>query len=218
MRRVTSRSSPAVLKWRREASHTWSFFSQFSADHPEPSSAADVENLSLRNLRQACEKMAAASGDSLMPTGPKQMRSLFQTAALYEAGDFSESDIRRHFPGKFRHEEFDGLRRHSFFFGDDSRHVVLKSKEIALARPHGHIMRSGQGLMPDAEVMSCTCYAAGVFASQLAVGNTVFGKFLSNREGSTQHHSIKRAADICANAFFRCVGTVGCSFGIRDVA
>ncbi len=161
-------------------SHAWSFFSQFSADHREPSSAADVENLSLRNLRQACEKMTATSGDLLMPTGPKQMRSLFQTAALYEAGDFSESDIRRHFPGKFRHEEFDGLRRHSFFFGDDSRHVVLKSKEIALARPHGHIMRSGQGLMPDAEVMSCTCYAAGVFASQLAVGNTVFGKFLSN--------------------------------------
>ena len=118
----------------------------------------------------------------------------------------------------FRHEEFDGPRRLSFFFGDDSRHVVLKSKEIALARPHGHIMRSGPGLMPDAEVMSCTCYAAGVFASQLALGNTVFGKFLSDRQGSAQHHSIKRAADICAIAFFRCLGTVGRSIGFRDGA
>jgi cellobiose phosphorylase len=161
------------------ASHTWSFFSRFLADHPEPSSAADVDEPALRNLRQACEKMANAGGNSPISAGPKQPRSLFQTATLFAAKDFDESDIHKHFPGDFRHEEFDGPRRLSFFVGDDSRHVVLKSKELAIARPHGHIMRSGPGLMPDAEVMSCTCYAAGVFASQLALGNTVFGKFLS---------------------------------------
>jgi cellobiose phosphorylase len=161
------------------ACHTWSFFSRFLADHPQPSSAIDADHRSLRNLRQACEQMALASSDLTTPAKRKRMGSLFQTAPLHETKDFDESDIRKHFPGQIRHEEFDGPRRLSFFFGDDSRHVVLKSKELALERPHGHIMRSGQGLMPDAEVMSCTFYAAGVFGSQLALGNTVFGKFLS---------------------------------------
>lgn len=158
------------------AFHAWSFFARFSADHPEPSSAADIDERALQNLHHVCETVA---WDSVKSAGPKQTRSLFQTAALYEAKDFDESDIHRHFPGDFRHEEFDGPRRLSFFFGNDSRHVVLKSKEKSLRRPHGHILRSGEGLMPDAEVMSSTCYAAGVFASQMALGNTVFGKFLS---------------------------------------
>jgi len=165
-------------------SHTWSFFSQFSADHPEPSSVADIHYQALQDLRQACEKMASGSRDLPLSTDSNQAPGLFQTAALYEVKDFDESDIRKHFPGDLRHEEFDGGQRLSFFFGDDSGHVALKSKEMALVRPHGHIMRSGQGLSPDAEVMSCTCYAAGVFASQMALGNTVFGKFLSTARDS----------------------------------
>src|SRR4029079_18065197 len=54
----------------------------------------------------------------------------------------------------------------------DARHVVLKAKELAVARPHGQILRSGQDLMPDGETLSVACFAAGAFASQLAVGNS----------------------------------------------
>jgi 1,2-beta-oligoglucan phosphorylase len=162
----------------RGARHTWSFFSHFAADHPEPSRAADADEATLRNLRSACEETASALNPLLSP-GAKPSPSLFQAANLFESKDFTDVDLRRHFPGPFRHEEFDRDRRLSFFFGADSHHVALKAKELAVARPHGHIMRAGPGLMPDSEVMSSTSYAAGVFACQLAVGNTVFGKFLS---------------------------------------
>jgi cellobiose phosphorylase len=165
------------------ASQSWSFFSYFSADHPQPSSAADIDGRMLRNLRLACEKMANAPVRTTVPARTPG-RTVFQTAKLFQAKDFEEREIRTFFPGPLRHEEFDGPRRLSFFLGADSRHVVLKSKESASARPHGHIMHSGQGLMPDAEVMSCTSYAAGVFAAQMALGNTVIGKFLSTvRDG-----------------------------------
>jgi cellobiose phosphorylase len=158
---------------------TFTFFSNFVADHPEPSSAADIDIARLRNLRAASEEMASAPADSDKTSTAKTARGVFQSADLYEAEEFDESDIQTYFPGPLRHEEFDGSRRLSFFCDPDSRHVVLKAKEVAVARPHGHIMRSGRGLLPDAEVMSCTCYAAGVFGSQMALGNTVFGKFLS---------------------------------------
>jgi 1,2-beta-oligoglucan phosphorylase len=160
------------------SAQTWSFFSRFSEDHPEASSAGDVDESSLQTLRQSC-KTAQIPGPEGLVRPPHRARSFFQEAPLFEAAELGEDEIHRLFRGPLRHEEFAESRRQSFFYGPDSRHVVLKSKELALARPHGHIMRSGLGLMPDAEVMSCAFYAAGVFASQMTLGNTVFGKFLS---------------------------------------
>jgi cellobiose phosphorylase len=155
-------------------SNTWAFFAQFSTDHPSASSADDIDDRTLHELQGACK-----STDFSPKSGRKPARSVFQAARLFQAEDLDEPDIARHFQGPLRHEEIIDSQRFSFFLGSDSRHVVFKAKELAAVRPHGHIMRAGQGLMPDAEVLSCTCYAAGVFASQMAVGNTVFGKLLS---------------------------------------
>jgi 1,2-beta-oligoglucan phosphorylase len=159
------------------------FFYKFVADHPEPSSSADMDDAGILSLRAAADELAHEPAS--MPAGaadlssPKPGRGVFQTADLYPADDLDESDIRSYFAGELRHDEFDGANRLSFFHGPQSLHVVLKAKEIAGARPHGHIMRSGRGLLPDADVMSCTCYCAGIFGSQMALGNSVFGKFLS---------------------------------------
>jgi 1,2-beta-oligoglucan phosphorylase len=171
-------SSPAQIN--AGSSQAWSFFSRFSPDHPQESSARDADDSSLQSLLENCRNSQVFRADPLLRRPPLRARSFFQEAPLFDAADLGEDDIQTLFHGPFRHEEFADSRRHSFFYGHDSRHVVFKSKELALARPHGHIMRSGQGLMPDAEVMSCTFYAAGVFASQMTLGNTVFGKFLSS--------------------------------------
>ena len=160
-------------------SHSCSFFSQFSADHPQPSSAADIDDRHLREFQELGRSAAKKRVNPLLRPAQGRPRTLFQTASLFVARDLNENEIHHLFPGEYRHEEFQGAERHSFFCGNNSRHIVLKSKEISLLRSHGHILRSGQGLMPDAELMSCTCYAPGVFASQLALGNTVFGKLLS---------------------------------------
>src|SRR5262249_11328133 len=77
-------------------------------------------------------------------------------------------------------ESLDG-KLASFFYGEGARHVVLRGKELSLARSHGHILRAGKGLMPDAEIVSCTCWAAGAFASQLTLGNASVAKLFSGQ-------------------------------------
>jgi cellobiose phosphorylase len=155
-------------------SFSWTFFSHFVPDHPEASSPADAQRVervqAMRNEMTTAPAPPAAAG---------QDRSVFQTCELFDADDLNENDLRRLFPAEHRHIELDHDLVTSFFHGPDARHVVLKSKELSVARPHGHIMRSGRGMTPDAELMSCAFYAAGVFASQLTLGNTSLGKLLS---------------------------------------
>ena len=60
-----------------------------------------------------------------------------------------------------------------------NRHVVLRAKERIVARRHGAVLRSGGGMLPDEQMLSATCWMHGVFAAQLALGNTTFHKLLS---------------------------------------
>ncbi|HEY7087841.1 MAG TPA: hypothetical protein VH518_07100 [Tepidisphaeraceae bacterium] len=158
-------------------SKSCTFFTHIVSDHHEPSSSRDLDRL--RHISQQRDRMlsALAAPAKLIPV--KSAPSVFQTCEAFHASDLSESDVEKLFPQPRRHIESADGKLLSFFHGGDSRHVVLKAKELTVARPHGHIMRAGQGLMPDAQVMSCTCYAAGIFASSLALGNTSFGKLLS---------------------------------------
>jgi cellobiose phosphorylase len=168
-------SHQAVL--HGSARHAWTFFSHFLADHLDPSSGDDLNRIQ-DVCRMRADMMRQLSVEPALDTVPRR-QTVFQTCRPYPAEDFTEQDLARHFPGARRHEEREAGRLLSFFTADDARHVVLRDKELRVARPHGHIMRAGRGLTPDAEVISCTCYAAGGFASQLTLGNTSLGKLLS---------------------------------------
>ena len=109
----------------------------------------------------------------------REKPSIFVRCELYHADDFDTADLDRLFSNQRRHVEIVDGQPLSFFCGDDSRHVVLKAKELSVARPHGHITGSGPGFSPDAPIMSCACYAAGIFMSQLTMGNTSLAKLLS---------------------------------------
>ncbi len=160
-------------------SQRWAFFSLYLPDHPEPSSTADLTESRLHEIRQAWQEMQRTPAAILTSPDPRPS-SVFQTATLFKAEDLLAADLNRLFPGPRRHEEtIDGLPL-SFFHGNEAVHVVLKAREMISPRSHGHIMRSGRGHLPDSEIMSSAFYAPGVFASQLAVGNTVFGKFISS--------------------------------------
>ena len=60
-----------------------------------------------------------------------------------------------------------------------NRHVVLRDKELAVARRHGTILRSGQGMLIDETTLCATCWMHGVFASLLTIGNTSFHRLFS---------------------------------------
>ena len=159
------------------ASHHWSFFAYYLADHPDASSAADLNRV--KDMQAMREEMLHALRTPAELAARREKPSIFARCELYHADDFDTADLDRLFSNQRRHVEIVDGQLLSFFCGDDSRHVVLKAKELSVARPHGHIMRSGPGFSPDAPIMSCACYAAGIFMSQLTMGNTSLAKLLS---------------------------------------
>ena len=83
----------------------------------------------------------------------------------------------------------------SFFVPDGAhnRHVVLRDKEATLARRHGAILRTGQGMLLDETTMCATCWMHGVFASLLTIGNTSFHRLFS---ASRDPYNITRAGGL----------------------
>jgi 1,2-beta-oligoglucan phosphorylase len=118
------------------------------------------------------------------------VRSVLQEAPLVVARPLTQAEIARSYPQR-SHEERADKRLISFFTHDaaHNRHVVLRDKEQAVARRHGTILRSGQGMLLDATTLCATCWMHGVFATLLTIGNTSFHKLFS----AARDHSRGRA-------------------------
>ncbi|RTL42243.1 MAG: hypothetical protein EKK53_11510 [Burkholderiales bacterium] len=113
-------------------------------------------------------------------SGHAPARSLFTSAPLLNGDELPTPALTELFPGERRHEEWaDGVLQ-SFFTGD-AAHVVLRAKELRVQRPHGHILRSGQHLVPDETALTSTCWMAGVFHSMLTQGHVSINRLLSTQ-------------------------------------
>ena len=148
---------------------------QFVEDHPAASGSAD-----LALVREAL----AANWDEAPPRErsagtTKTARSIFLDAPWCHGDAPTDADWAAWFPGERRQEEHgpDGSV-HAFFHGE-ATHVVSRAKEATVARPHGHILRSGEARWFDAGHFGLTCYAAGIFAAQAYLGHPSFARLLS---------------------------------------
>ena len=148
------------------------FVGRFLADHPAASSPAD-----LAKLRAVLP--AAGLPDTAMPPTATAVPSLFVTAPWLHGDRPGESDWAAWFPGERRHEERAATGQVLSFFHGENVHVVARDKEAAVARPHGHILCSGDVRWIDAGQFGLTCYAAGIFAAQAYFGNPSLGRLLS---------------------------------------
>ncbi|WP_200761692.1 GH36-type glycosyl hydrolase domain-containing protein [Poriferisphaera corsica] len=92
--------------------------------------------------------------------------------------DLDERDLALYFQGDHRHIERNSNGVLSFFYDNDS-HVVLRQKEIAVNRPHGHILRFGESLLHQQTDFCLTSWMNGAFLSHIAYGNTSHHKFMS---------------------------------------
>lgn len=95
---------------------------------------------------------------------------------------FTEEEIERYFSNR-RMEEVKAGQLLSFFT-EYEHHVVLKEKETAMERAHGHIVLSGKDLSVDKPLLASTVYMYGIFNSQVVLGNTSMNKLLSNNRNS----------------------------------
>jgi 1,2-beta-oligoglucan phosphorylase len=152
------------------------FFLALQVHHPESSSDADLALLpALLDLPEA------RPGEPLEEPGLPPAASLFATAGSLASLDLDGPACDALFPGERRHEERDdGGALLSFFTGDGS-HVVLRAKELLVQRPHGHILRAGDHLVPDEGALTSTCWMGGVFHSMLTQGHVSINRLLSTR-------------------------------------
>jgi cellobiose phosphorylase len=151
---------------------TITFFACYSPDHPKASADADVEEV-LQRVSQVPE----SASDSSELSAPSS-QTIFSVAPPLAGKELTPSECHELFPGAWRHvEERDGAL-HSFFHGEN-RHVVTRAKEALVERPQGHILRSGNALWPEENVLGTTVYAAGIFNAQVFLGNTNLARFLS---------------------------------------
>jgi cellobiose phosphorylase len=150
------------------------FFGFYVADHREATSHGDIDRV--REVLSLAEATPAQTEP--LPANSASTATLFSPAPLLDADDLDTTALEALFGAQWRHEEFDGARPLSFFHGTD-HHVVLRSKELWVRRPHGHILRTGSHTTPDESALTSTAWMSGVFHSMVTQGHVSINRFLS---------------------------------------
>ncbi len=151
------------------------FFVAVQAHHAEASGEADLAGVA--PLLAAPEAQIAAV---LAAPAQPVARSLFARAPLLNGQALPEFQLAALWEAERRHEEWRDGQLLSFFAAD-TRHVVLQAKELAVQRPHGHLLRAGEHLVPDERALTSTCWMGGVFHSMLTQGHVSFNRLLSTQ-------------------------------------
>lgn len=103
---------------------------------------------------------------------------IFSSAEWLESIDLVDEELAHYFGDERRHLECENGQPWSFFTGRDN-HVVLRRKELAVTRPHGHLLRTGGGLVADESSLTSTTWMNGVFHSMVTQGHVSINRFLS---------------------------------------
>ena len=152
------------------ASVEFSFIARFAEQHPAASSADDLACLR--------ELLPTNWAEPAFPAATRVSRSLFVTARWLHGERPTAGDLATWFPGPSRQVETAADGTVLSFFCHTDTHVATRDKEAFLARPHGHILRSGDSSWIDDHQFGITCYAAGIFGAQVYLGNSNFGRLL----------------------------------------
>lgn len=181
---VLLQDRPAVLR-TGETLNT-GFFGIYHTDHPAASSADDDVAVAVALSQPEARPLDAAT--DARDASPI-VSSLFSTAPSLPCVEIDENRVSALAgPGR-HHVERDGSTLLGFFT-DDGAHVVTRAKERLVLRPHGHVMRTGDTLVPDEGSLTSTAWMAGTFHSQVTQGHVARNAILSTRRS---YLGLKRA-------------------------
>ncbi len=147
------------------------FVARYIEDHPAASGPEDLGRLH--------ELLPANWIGADAVVSPASRGSVFTTARWLHGKSATAADWDAWFPGPRRHEEIGPDGELLSFFHSDNTHVVAGKKEASVARPHGHVLRSGGSLRPEPDQFGFTCYAAGIFGAQSYFGNPGLARLLN---------------------------------------
>ena len=169
------------------AATSWTFFGFYEPDHPAASSDSDLSRIDA--VEDASRDWAEREVELSAPP-----RSLLHEAPSAVAETLDDKAIKASYRRRTHLERANGKLLSFFVPGrTHSRHVVLRDKEHIVARRHGSLIRSGQGLLPDETILCATAWMHGVFGAQLTIGNTSFHKLFSV---SRDPYNITRASGL----------------------
>ena len=168
------------------------FFGVYVPHHPEATQAADLKRVeTVLALPEAVPVTASVGGTE---SRPPRSATLFSHGTPLRVQDLDEATLRVAFPTPWRHEERDAQGTLQSFFHGPANHVVLRAKELAVLRPHGHILRTGRHLTPDETALTSTAWMSGVFHSMLTQGHVSINRYLSTVHsylGLFQSHGLR---------------------------
>ncbi|OQA02250.1 MAG: hypothetical protein BWY69_01165 [Planctomycetes bacterium ADurb.Bin401] len=180
--------------------HSSGFFGIYCPDHTIATSSDDlmlIDN-SLCELTNLYTQPWSDEFDYQEPA-----KSIFSESPLFISEDLTEEELNMLFPGTRRYSEVAGNKLLSFFY-QDWAHVVLRAKELLAERPHGHIVKTSSGFLPDESIMSFASFMFGVFQSHIAQGNVNFNRFttLNSNSLNIPRHTGQRIF-ICQNGHYQ---------------
>ncbi|BAM05052.1 hypothetical protein [Phycisphaera mikurensis] len=155
------------------------FFFELCPDHPQASSGEDLSRVDAIERAAAGARQKSRQKSADRRSGTPVLAAVRGFAAAPLAGDpASGEDLAAWFGPRDDWREIEELHGElaSFFCGE-ATHVATRGKEARLRRGHGHLLRTGEGLMPGAELATATVFQRGAFGSHLTLGNTVFGRW-----------------------------------------
>ncbi|MDY0199074.1 MAG: hypothetical protein RBR68_14810 [Tenuifilaceae bacterium] len=153
--------------------HRSSFVASYMSNHPKATSSDDLKTLA--HIFSEFDVVHSKNDEDKNWLSPE--KNLFNTSSFLPVDDLREMEVTQYFGAERRHEEKSNGELLSFF--SNNNHIVLRSKEILVDRPHGHIIQTNLNLTPSESIMSTNTFAYGVFNSHLTQGNTNFNVFLS---------------------------------------
>ena len=170
---VAIQDAPLVLKPGEKKRS--GFFGWFVVNKSEATSQEDVAVI---DAALALAEAAFPLQSKSTPDAAKRAAGLFASAPLLESLTLDAGMTARLFGNEPRHVEESDQGVLSFFTANRT-HVVLKAKELAVLRPHGHLLRTGSSLVPDETALTSTAWMNGVFHSMVTQGHVSINRFLS---------------------------------------
>src|SRR4051812_14282535 len=136
-------------------------------DHPDATSDADahwasvaLEDAAALGALPRLDHGVAATPATLWSASPTFAARALETAELERAGLLVErTDVET------------GADGTELAWSVRGGQVVLPAKELAVLRPHGHLLRTGDAFTPDSRSLASTVWMAGTFHSQITRGH-----------------------------------------------
>lgn len=173
------------------ATHRTGFVGVVVADHPAATRDEDAAWLAVAEAEtaepvSATSTTSAAAVPTLLDGRPGLVSRPLTDAELTALGIAPGTDVETSPAGE------------PWAWSTDQGHVVLAAKELAVLRPHGHLLRTGSTLTPDAGTLTTTVWMEGTFLSQVTHGHVGRDPLLTGRRsylGLHRAHGVRVLLD-----------------------